>query len=382
MRTLDRYVLRLFLINFAVLLTVLLSLFVLIDLIVDVDKFVEAGQARGGDHTVQWLLATLWSAIGYYGPMLPLLYSLFGGLLVVAASGFTLLALARRGELLAMLTSGQSMLRIAAPLILAGILLNAAVLPQQEYLIPRFSSQLLQGKSKVDESRMDRFEVLFAKDGAGHLLAAEAFLARSQRLHGVLILVRDREGLTVRRIEARSATWTGSGWRLVAGRALTAPHLPEAEAGLSDAPRVPGGGASAAAKHFSTDLSPDVLLARQAQAYPRLLSLTRLWRLSANPALERDQRARMLGLIHGRFAAVLVNVLILLIVLPVLSPRDVKANLVRRATQAAGLTLAAWGMALVLGQLTAPLVGPVTAAWLPVSLYLPLAAWQVGSIRS
>jgi len=90
MKTLDRYIVRQFLTNFAILFVVLMSLFVVVDLIVDLDEFIQAGAA----HADAWIggrwMATLGITVGYYGPTVLLVYVFFNGLIVVGAMGFTL----------------------------------------------------------------------------------------------------------------------------------------------------------------------------------------------------------------------------------------------------------------------------------------------------
>ena len=53
MKTLDRYIARLFVLNFGILFVVLMSLFVVVDLIVDLDEFLHAGQFWGRRQLVQ-----------------------------------------------------------------------------------------------------------------------------------------------------------------------------------------------------------------------------------------------------------------------------------------------------------------------------------------
>src|SRR4051812_7421296 len=124
MKILDRYIiLRNFLINFVILLVVFVLLFVLVDLVFNFDEFLKAGRGMGLMRGLVWVV---WD---YYSPMVPFLYVYFSGLLVVAAMGFTFAGLSRSGEMVAMVSSGISMYRIAAPVVVVGFLLNALALP-------------------------------------------------------------------------------------------------------------------------------------------------------------------------------------------------------------------------------------------------------------
>ena len=151
MRLLDRYIVKQFVQNFVILGVVLAGLFVLVDLIVDLDEFLKAGRAHA-DQRGGVVLATLWVMADYYGPILLLIYSTMSGLLVVAAMGFTIAQLQRSRELTAILAGGVSLYRVAAPVLVAGFMLNLIVLPVQELAIPRLSDKLVRSKSQVGES--------------------------------------------------------------------------------------------------------------------------------------------------------------------------------------------------------------------------------------
>ena len=88
MKTLDRYIIREFLVNFGVLLAVLMTLFVVIDLIVGLDEFLRAGKAHAHRYAGSELLATLMVMVDYYVPMLVMVYVFLSGLIVLGAMHF------------------------------------------------------------------------------------------------------------------------------------------------------------------------------------------------------------------------------------------------------------------------------------------------------
>ncbi len=424
MKTLDRYIIRQFLINFTILLFVLMSLYVLVDMIVDLDEFVEAGvirarqieiereaQRRGVSASSLELLfereaglrrgaqelgltlpeadalaaslepgplAVVWGMLvkiaGYYGPMILLLYAFLSGLIVVAAMGFTVSAMQRTRELTAVMASGVSMYRVAAPIVVVGIALNALTLPLQEYLIPPLAPKLARSKSKIKYESIESFPVLFAADEQNHLLSAAEFDAARQRLRDLTILERDDRGLTVRRITASQGVWLEDadppGWRLILGTAIR----PEAEL-------PPGTPAQQSLDFFPTELSPTVLLTRRAAIYQRLLSLRELQRMQANPAVAPADRASITQIIWGRFSMLVVNALVLVMGLPFFLIRG-PVNLFVQAIKAAAVCLGAWGLGLTLLQVGGGTLNPVLAAWLPVVLYLPLSAALLQLIKT
>lgn len=368
MKILDRYIVRQFLVNFIILSVVMLSLFVLVDLIVDLDEFITAGKDRLEAHpefAYLWI-AILYSIFDFYYPIALLMYVFFSGLVVVAAMGFTFTALSRNGELVAMVTSGISMYRIAAPILVTGFVLNILALPIQEYLVPPLANKLARGKSQARFDYVETFEVRFAVDRNGSLLSAAEFDAAQKLLRKVVILIRDDQGQAIERLTASSARWNEvrQGWELTDGQMV------KRESGADRASMLTRR-VVRDESFYPTTLSPQVLLARRAAIYPRLLSMTELLQMSyvTNNQNDADTLHRIM---HSRFSLMGMNLLILVLALPFYLNRE-PVNFMVQAVKAAGVCLGAWCNGLVLMQGGAGL-NPATAAWLPVVILLPIAA--------
>ncbi len=374
MRTLDRYIIRQFLINFAILLLVFLCLFVLIDLIVDLDEFVEAGRERA-TRTGNLFTGILVTVGDYYGPVSLMLYVFFSGLIAAAAMGFTLTSLGRSGELVAMATSGISMGRAAMPVIVAGCLLNVLTLPCQELLIPQFAHKLARSKNHLQYDTAPQLQVHYAIDRRRSLLSAAEFdpYRDQAMLKGVTILTRDERGMVQRRITAEQAFWDAGrgGWELIGGYAISAKPPEDPFAG-------PGTRGVEPEEFYQTTLTPSVLLSRRATNYPVLLSSVQLRELSQNLAPEDGPIRKIM---HSRFSLMVVNMLVLVIGLPFFLVTD-SGNPLRDGAKAAGVCIGAWGFGLVLLQVTATQFNPVMAAWLPVVILLPASAALLQTIRS
>ena len=370
MKTLDRYIIRTFLINFAILFVVLMSLFVVIDLIVDLDEFLKGGRHRAGE-SGNVLLGTIITIADYYGPVMVLLYVFLSGLIVTAAMGFTVIAMQRARELTAIVASGISMYRIAAPIVLVGIALNALTLPCQELLIPAVASKLARSKSQLDHQAIENFPVRYVADESNNLLSAVEFDANRGVLMGLTILDRNEERLTQRYITAAQATWDEQrqGWLLAEGRISTPAAAEGFQAGTGTM------------DFYATRMSPTVLLARRATIYPRLLPLAELQAMQRNDAVDQSQRNQITQIIWSRFSLLVVNVLVLVMGLPFFLLRSPRNPLVQ-AVKAAAVCLGAWGGGLVMLQVTATWINPVAAAWLPVVIYLPLSALLLQTIET
>ncbi len=370
MKIIDRYIMRQFLLNVVILFMVLSLMFVLVDLIVNLDEFIEAGQIRE-DQYGGVFIATLLSVFDFYGPLVILMYVYCAGLITVGAMGFTLSGYHRNRELIAVVASGISMYRLASPILVAGIVLSALTLPCQEYLVPRLAPKLMRGQHEVKYETIQSFPIKFASDEQGNLFSAADFEAEKGRLESVTILQRDQNGIGHRRITADQADWVEDkhGWKLWQGYAVSS-AMP-VETGLDGATLQ---GEPEPVEFVTTELSPTVLLSKRASNYPSFLPMSQLQAMQQNPAVDIQQRRQITQVIWSRFSLLVLNVLVLVMGLPFFLLRS-PANLLLQGIKAAGICLGAWGGGLVMLQVSTEMLPPVVAAWLPVVIYLPVSAF-------
>lgn len=447
MLLIDRYILHQFFVNFVILLVVVVGLFVTIDVIVDMDEFLEAGQyyaakqlaepladeagipldvvmevidrkqapgrlARNAGvpledaqallaackpDRVQVVWGTIYKLFDFYIPAVLVILVYLTGLAVVGAMGFTLTALLKQRELVALVASGVSLYRVAAPLVVAGVVLNGITLPLQEFLIPPLAPKLIRSKNQAKYDTIDTFAQYLVPDGKGALVSTARFDAAKGELNDVVINIRDAKGVTVERISAPVAIWDASrsGWELKLASSLiwdpntedwrlkTQPTTP----GRAPAPgsgRVADAPASGAGfdslEFFETPLSPQVLLARRAETYSGFLSLNQLQEMQANEAVPENLRTKMTQTIWSRFSLMVVNTLLLLISLPGFL-RLTAGNLLVESVKAAGLSIGCWSTALMMMQANVGL-NPISTAWLPVVVMLPLSFVMLQRVRS
>jgi len=377
MKTLDRYIVRQYLMNFAILAVVLVGLFILIDVIIDLDEFIKAGRARAEDDGTNVLLGTLVAAVDFYGPLLLLMYVFFAGLLVSAAAGFTFMGMTRSREVIAVLTGGLSLYRVAAPVIVAGGILVALTLPLQEFAVPQFASKLARSKSQLSHETIQMFAVHYVPDSRGQLISAANFDPQRDMLEGFTLLKRDDMGRTVERISAEQAFWVGDNrWELTQGYAIR-PTLPQDDSAVGG-PVVGGTQEVTPVDEVWSDVSPSVLMARRAAIYPRLMSIVELRSMLGNQAVDAGAIQKIM---HSRFSLLIVNVLVLVMGLPFFLTREPSAPALR-AIQAAAVCMGMWGLSLVLLQADFQGLPAVTAAWLPLVVTLPVTAWLLGRVRT
>lgn len=426
MKILDRYIIKQYLINFGILLLVIMLLFIVVDMIVDLDEFIQGGQrwaqhrlvvreaeamaidprrlqdlvddnaearqvadALGIDEPsaaallgrlqpgmLSVAVGIIYKIADFYGPLMILAYVFSSGLLVVAGTGFTFAALQRNRELTAILASGVSMYRVAAPVIVVGSVLSLVNLPLQEFVVPPLAQKLARDKSHVRYETVPGQPVLFAPDGQGNLLVASDFEPATEMLFGMDVLLRNEQGIGTGRIMATEAVWDEQqrGWRLAQGLLIAAQAVEGEQLGPTVREPQP-------IDFYPSDLTPKLLLARRRSIYPQLLAYDTLREMQTNPAVEPRLRYKFTQIIWSRWSMVVLNVLILVMGLPFFLQRG-GTNMLIQGVKAAGVCVGAWAGGVVMLQAGATFLPPVAAAWFPVVIYMIVAALLLQTIKT
>lgn len=411
--------------NFVILLAVAMLLFVSVDLVVDLDEFLEAGQYHAVEQKVDAVaeefgvdrddllfavddnyagviaadylntdienadaainaaqperFGVIWGSIykiaDFYGPTIVVVYVYVSGLIVAAAMGFTLTNLQRNRELIAFAASGISLYRVALPLVMSGVVLTGATLPLQEFVIPKLAPKLIRTKPQAKYTTISTFSQYLVPDGDGALFSTRAFDASRNEVKDMVVHVRDDQGVTVERWTADLATWNSEriGWDLI-GQAYVV--VPQRETETIFDP-----GSLTQVNFLPTELSPTVLLARRAESYSGLLSLRELQLMQRNKAVPDGLRSTIIKTIWSRFSLMVVNALLLLIALPGFLKLYADSPL-NQAARGSALVLGAWAGSLVLMQLDVAGLNPVATAWFPVLVMLPAAFAMLQRVKT
>ncbi|MHC4083189.1 MAG: LptF/LptG family permease, partial [Planctomycetota bacterium] len=173
----DRYIARRFLANFFILLILLFVFAISIDLLLELDEFVEVARDTVGPEggILAQLTALIGIVVNFHGPRLFQFYAYMLGLLSVGAMGFTLAQMHRHRELVALLASGVRLHRIALPILGAALVLNLFQLANQELMLPRLAPLLIRSHHDIGQQGAEAFDVMFVADGMGTLLQAPSF---------------------------------------------------------------------------------------------------------------------------------------------------------------------------------------------------------------
>lgn len=178
-KTLDRYVIRHFLVSAGLWFVVLMSLRIVTDLFVNIDRFAKADT-----------FGVMLKDIGlYYGVQSFAYFTELGGIIVVAAAAFTLARMNKTNELTAMLSSGVSLHRVVWPIVLLSMGLSALIILDQEAALPRLADKLVLDRDEMHQQ--EQFNIRLMADGRGSVWYAHAFDPETRVMTRPVILVRN-----------------------------------------------------------------------------------------------------------------------------------------------------------------------------------------------
>jgi LPS export ABC transporter permease LptF/LPS export ABC transporter permease LptG len=204
----DRYLLREYLMFLAIGLGVGAVLFVVVDLLQTLDRFLRIKPPLV--YIVQHFVYRLPGAL-YEG--LPII--------VLLATVFLFLSLTRQRELDALKAAGVSLYRTSLPILLMALLISAGAMLFQETLLPD-----LNGKAEeVDQVRirgnlprhLQRQAQLWYRSSDTRFFRMDLVDPVDQSVSGLLLLDLDRGFRLTTRLDAAKAQWTAEGWRLSNG---------------------------------------------------------------------------------------------------------------------------------------------------------------------
>jgi lipopolysaccharide export system permease protein len=206
---LDRYLLREYLVFMAIGLGVAAVLFLVIDLLQTLDRYLRIKPPL--IYVVEHIVYRMPAAVHDGLPVV-----------MLVATIFLFLALTRYHELTAMKAAGMSLYRVAAPVLLLGA--GVAVLSGlfQELVLPRLNEM----GDEVDRVKirgqlprhLQSRERLWLRTADSRFYRVELLNPGSSDMYGVTVLEVDHETFRLQsRLDARRAHWTPEGWELTDG---------------------------------------------------------------------------------------------------------------------------------------------------------------------
>ncbi len=370
MKILDRYILRAFLTNYVIALAVMIGLYILLDLFVNLDEFTNVQS----DTRAQ----TVAKIIDYYGYNLFLYFGQLAGVILLVGACCTLARLHRTNELTAVMASGTSLYRVATPVLMAALAMNALWFVDQEVFIPRFADKLARKHGDI-EGRVS-FAVWFQPDRDNALVSATHFHPRAKEMRGMIVMKRDSSNRMTEVIRADRASWDEERrtWHLANGYRMNflgdADPAAAAQAGADELGRVP-------VTEYASDLTPKELALQQASLWSHLVSLPEL--ASLQERFAESGTGEFVKIKHQRLTVVLINMTLLCLGIPFFLNRERPSVLV-----AGGQCLLLCGICYVVTFICQSVnlapwgFNPALPAWLPVLLFGPIAVVSMDSIKT
>ncbi len=401
MTILDRYIARQYLINTLLLLVLLFSFVVMVDVSINLSRFLRtAGDmvgTEGGQDPVRRAIVAVLLVVYLWGPRLLQLYNYVLGLVLIGAMGFTFSQLVRSREIVAMLAGGVSLWRVARPVVVVAVLLCGLQVLNQELLIPRIAHLLTRDAGSRGDRQVDAFPVRLTVDGGGRIIQAQRFRPATSSLEQVNIWERSAQGRVTRRISADSAVYepavgaAGGAWRLVNPRVTPFAFInPQAAGAQGGAGGAGGAGGLSAAElevlrtpptRLVTDLSPTTLLVNQFKTISQALSWGQIMQVLTTPGVRAETSERLLRIGLGRVSGIICTLLSLAIAMPFFLTREPK-NMVLQSLKCAPVAIVTSLGAVLAAALPIPGLPAAAAAFIPVAILAPLAIAAATSIKS
>ena len=363
----DRYLLRSLLFNYLLALGTMLSLYVVLDLFVNMDEFTEQGYSAP---------TVIGNIISYYWPNLFLYFAQLSGVITLFACMATIARMRKLNEMTALLASGVSLFRVARPILVFGVFTTSLLIVDAELLIPAVAHKLARDHDDADGKRA--YEVLFLRDREGALLSAGRFHPNDRDLQRLLVLWRSETGAVAQTLEADRAVWEepdalreGGRWRMERARLTSRVRSSSQSLGPSETKLV------SYPIYYESDLSPEAIQLRQSEGWVRFLSLRELEQLKQHAG---SNLPAVIQTMHARRTAPIVSLVLLLLGLPFFlnrSPSSVMND--------TGKCMAVCGLCYVaafVAQSIQPSTGSALPAWLPIFIFGTLAVVLVDRIRT
>ena len=370
MNTFDRYILRSFARNYLLSFVVLVGLYVVLDMVLNFDELSRNSQGTGeaaGPGGLLSLISLVGNIVDFYFFQSFVYFVQLSGVIPVAAAAFTLFRMTRSNELTAMLAAGVPMLRLAVPIMVAGVIANGLLVVDQEILIPQMVHKLTRARDEVASSQKTAFQIRSMEDQSGSLLLVAQYTPESAdgkhpaTMEEVDIIERDKTYQPIAHIQAPRAWYDHKAnpqvWRLHNGRRLTGLRInePLTEASIDV---------------WQTSITPAEIAIYRRHNVAEYLTSSQISDLLQRP--RNYGTVPLLRVRNWRLVQPLANVVLLLLAIPCVLTRD-PAGLKWSATRTVLLTGGCLCAMFVAHQLagTVPLIGPAHI-WTPLVLWIPI----------
>ncbi len=374
MTILDRYIARQYIFNVLALLFILFSFVLVIDVSLNMDRFLRLAERMGAQDTgedissVRRAVVTVLLIADLWWPKLLQLYNFLIGMILVGAMGFTFSQMTKHREFVAMMTAGVGLHRVMRPVLVVAFCFTGLQIVNMELVIPKIAPLLVRDHGDAGSRQLGSASVPLTLDGSGRLFRAASFNADTDTLTGVYILERDEQGKAARVITAKSATYANNTWVLTDGLAQTrgtdiiAPATPIAT--------------------IDSSLDPNELRMNRYESYSQALSFRQVSQMLDRESLtDPGKRARYTRIKWGRFAVMISSLLALVISMPFFITREPK-NAVIQSLKCAPIAIISLIGGILGASASIPGLPPALGVFIPVMLLSVIAVAQISSMKT
>ena len=364
MSIIDRYIARTFLSGYFILLAVGLGLYILTDLMVNIDEFTE-------DENLS-LLQVLSLMADFYLCNLPLYYAQLGGPLMAIAAAFTLGMMMRNNELTALVAAGMPLQRLALPIVACSVLLVGVWMANRELLLPKLAPKVARTHDDVIGQRTSG--VHCTRDDNNAILTATTFIPREGLLKNVYIIEPDKTGRARYLIKADFAKYDPERktWLLERGeRVRMVDALKDKDLGERVKPEYPD--------EYPLTLTPEELVLRRSSQWADLLSIHDLTKLLQSRYLANRPAINMS--LHVRLTQPLLQWILLLLTIPYFLGRQ-PANVMGAGGKALLVAGSFFLVAFIAHSVVRGETYAAFVAWIPILVFGPLAMLQLANVKT
>lgn len=378
MRILDRYIVLAFIKNYIIAMGVLIGMYIVMDMVFHFDELAKT-EMSSNSGVLASALAVLSNIVENYSYQVFPIFTSLAPIIPGVAAGFTLIRMSRSNELVAILAAGVPLLRVAAPMVIAAVLLMSIVIVNQELIIPPMAPQLMRKHGQISSDKGQEWFVAAMPDTRSNaFVTAGRFLAENKTRPATLdllhVVMRNEDGLATAHLYADHATWEEGRdrWLLTNGWIVR---------GLADNnPR------QEAIQYYANGVTPEQIMIAKRASMVELLSTSQI-----NQMLE-DRNAYgatdLLRVKHSRWAQVPINIILLLLTIPCVLTRE-PGQLKGGVVNAGLLTVACMALVFFMHNLAGkaamfgnPDLWAALMTFIPVFIFGPLAVYLLLKIKT
>jgi len=378
MKILDRYVIISFIKNYLISFMVLVGMYVVLDMIFNFDELMEI-QDQAGVSGLKLVFIFIRYVGEYYVYQIPLYYVHLSGMIPVVAAAFTIVRMTRFNELSAVLSAGVPLLRVVTPIIIVALLLQGLLWVDQELIIPNIIPRLEMQRDRLIKAEIKPYKIEAMRDDSNGKLIATLYHRGETppRMAVVDIVHRDENFRPISHISADAALWDDAyqQWNLVNGRI-----------DRNLAPGSPNPLLSEPVAVYKSNITPTEIHLYRSGEFVELLSTANINELLKRPL--SYGRGDLLRVKHTRAAAIIVNIILLLLAMSCLLTREPQ-----HLKMAMGRCVMLCGTCLSFAFLGHELAGqpppgidsahwPALMAWLPIFTFGPLSVWMLDRVKT